>query len=164
MRPRRPLWLVAAGAAVLLLVAGGIFWAREWAVADPNLRIYAEDLVPEGGDVIRSKGSDCDATNGWDRWYRPQDTCHEVFWRLRGLDEAALKSELTANATASGWQVLEPSGENSPSHKIRLQRAGYRAFLSVVADGDADRCVEQAKSLPAPAPELCTHHLIVEAE
>jgi hypothetical protein len=159
-----PLWLIGLVAAVAVVLAGGVLWAREWAVADPNLRLYAEELVPVGGEVVSSEGEDCDATNGWDRWYRPQDTCHQVFWSLRGQDEGQLRTALVEHASETGWKVVEVESREFESRTIRLERRGYLAFLSVMADVAADRCADGAKALPDPAPELCTHTVMVMAD
>ncbi|MEX0783100.1 MAG: hypothetical protein WD557_10650 [Dehalococcoidia bacterium] len=154
MRGRAPLWLVGAVAAVALLVAGGMFWAREWAVADPNLENYALELLPPSAEIVISRGMKCDATNGWDRIYNPEDTCHELFWIPDGNRRPEERLDAVhAEAERLGWSL-----ETSPEGPV-LRRPGYNALVRVMRDDLLDQC----RSAP-PDDRFCGDFVVVRAD
>lgn len=123
MRDRISLAVIVVVSAFILLVAGGVAWAREFAVADPNLRGQAERLIPEGAFVVESDGTKCNATGTWDT-FKPEPTCHEIWWNLPGFARAELLPVVEALAEQQGWSVVMrvPSG-------FDLSRDGYAAVV-----------------------------------
>jgi hypothetical protein len=147
--------LVLTGLMVLIVV-GGVVWAREWAITDPNLKAYALGLLPENATVADIHPDKCDGSNGWDRFYRPEQTCVEVFWESdRPLEE--LLDEIGERAEAQGWQR-----DGVRARGANFQRDGYNALLRL----SEPEVVEMCKRTPAPSPAknrpfLCGQHSVI---
>jgi hypothetical protein len=148
-------WVIGLAAAVIALVAGGIFWAREWAVADPKLEVYALELLPDGAEIVLSRGEKCDASNGWDRLYRPQDTCHQVVWLPPdGLAPEDRARALVDRAEQTGWQAQHAEGSG-----WMLKRPGYDVVIRVAREEALARC----KALPAEQ-RICGDSIVVRKD
>jgi hypothetical protein len=131
-----------AAAALVLLVAGGVAWGREFAVTDPKLAEFARALLPEGAVVTAERGFHYQASNGWDRWYHPEDTAIELAYRIDGVPQSERLERFAAYGTRSGWTI-----ERREEGAIDFSREGYHAIVRDLSDEQSVRCREQAKAL-----------------
>ena len=153
-----PVWLLITIASVLLFVLGGIVWAREWGLTDPRLEEHARELVPAGATTLGGHAGDCDATNGWDRWYRPQKTCYGVGFSVEPDRRDQLGDLLNATASDNGWNV-RMERENG----LDLERAGYTAIVRYLSESQAEQCRATAQRL-GEAGDGCFGSILVIAD
>lgn len=155
MRSPISFWVLGVAGALALLIAAGVVWTRAWVVDDPKLEQYALELVPLGAEVSLSAGDRCDASNGWDRLYRPQATCYQVVWfPSDGSAPEDRAQALVERAEQAGWQA-----QNAEGSGWMLQRPGYNVVIRVAREEALAHC----KALPAEQ-RICGDSIVVRKD
>ena len=155
MRPHLLAAVLLGLLAIGTLTFFGFDVADRFVLADSNLQLEADSLIPEGSTVTARVSEQC-TESGWTGFFTIKDTCYRIIWNFPGSQKETLREEVVRRGASEGWVVAQDRGLT-----VLLEKPGYLAVVLVVADEEIARCREAAQKPPL-SPEFCGNSIEIQ--